>query len=69
MTEKTYKWKQSVVVYYVVHRKLKSFLEGWIFPNPSPLMHNDLDIQSTEQSPLTTQATSPPPPQSFKYNQ
>ena len=32
-------------------------------------MHNDLDIQSTEQSPLKTQATSPPPPQSFKYNQ
>ena len=56
------------MVYYVVHRKLKSFLEGWIFPNPSPLMHNDLDIQSTEQSPLSIPAPLSPP-QSFKYNQ
>ena len=31
-------------------------------------MHNDLDIQSTEQSPLQSQLPSPPP-QSFKYNQ
>ena len=31
-------------------------------------MHNDLDIQSTEQSPLSIPAPLSPP-QSFKYNQ